>query len=67
MDKNDILIGFIAGLIIGIMTLGGIMLKYPESTRIANDLLNSEKYKIDTIMIVQGNDTSYNYKFKKIK
>ena len=66
---NDIfrdVLFWLIGFVIGVITLDILIFVFPETTCVADKLLNSGKYTIDTTMIVHHNDTSYTYKYIEV-
>lgn len=60
---------FIFGLLAGILALGILLMLWPESSRGADKLLNSGKYRIDTTVTttMSGGDTTRTVRYKFVR
>ena len=68
-EKNILTSGMIFGVVVSFMIVAicvGITKQYnPLSIMHPNEVLNSDKYRIDTITTICNNDTTLTYKFVK--
>lgn len=63
--KGGVLLGIVVSFILVAICVGIANKKDPLSIMHPNEVLNSDKYKIDTITTICNNDTIITYKFVK--
>lgn len=69
-EKNILTSGMLYGIVVSFVLVAIIVTiakwKDPLSIMHPNEVLNSDKYRVDTITTICNNDTTLTYKFTKI-